>query len=319
MRIFVNGWFSDQLATGSGQYLAALVAALPRVSDAHEWMLVRPAARGDEGSLPPGWRSLRVRTPFDGTSKDLAKLWFEQVAFPLACRRLAADVAFVPYWGSALWRPCPVVVTVHDLIPVLLPPYHGGVLQRGYTSLVARSARLASAVLTDSEASRQDIIQRLRIPAGRVHAVHLAVPPCDAAALAPAHLVEVRGRYGLPHEPFLLYLGGFDVRKNLLRTLEGYARVVERHAAMGSKPPGLVIAGKLPASDTPFAPDPRPAVKRLGLEDHVRFAGWVAEEDKPALYAMAAGVVFLSEYEGFGLPVLEAMACEAAVQRGDRR
>ena len=59
-------------------------------------------------------------------SPNLGKLWFEQIAFPHACRRLRADVAFVPYWGSPLWRPCPVVVTVHDLIPLLLPLYRGG-------------------------------------------------------------------------------------------------------------------------------------------------------------------------------------------------
>lgn len=314
MRILVNGWFCDEWATGSGQYLAALVATLPRASDAHEWVLVRPAARGDESPLPPGWGSMRVRTPFDAASKDLAKLWFEQVAFPLACRRAGADVAFVPYWGSALWRPCPVVVTVHDLIPLLLPAYRGGVLQRGYTGLVARTARLASAVLTDSEASRRDIVEHLRIPPERVHAVHLAIAACEPGVLAPESLARVRGRYGLPDGAFLLYLGGFDVRKNVVRTLEGYAKVVERHAGMGSRPPALVIAGRLPAADTPFAPDPRPAVKRLGLEEHVHIIGWVAEEDKRALYALATGAVFLSEYEGFGLPVLEAMACEAAAQ-----
>ena len=71
--------------------------------------------------------------------------------------------------------------------------------------------------------------------------------------------------------------------------------------------PKLVIAGKLPATDTPFAPDPRPVVARLGIEERVRFTGWVDESDKPALYALALGTVFVSEYEGFGLGVVEGM------------
>ncbi len=75
-----------------------------------------------------------------------------------------------------------------------------------------------------------------------------------------------------------------------------------------------MVAGKLPAADSAFAPDPRPVVSALGLADRVRFVGWVDEADKAALYRMAAGVLFVSEYEGFGLPVLEAMACE-----GDRK
>ena len=75
--------------------------------------------------------------------------------------------------------------------------------------------------------------------------------------------------------------------------------------------PQLVVAGRLPAADSAFAPDPRPLVRSLGIEDRVHFAGWVDEADKAALYRLAAGVLFVSEYEGFGLPVLEAMACEA--------
>ncbi len=75
-----------------------------------------------------------------------------------------------------------------------------------------------------------------------------------------------------------------------------------------------MIAGKLPETDSAFAPDPRPVVARLGLADRVHFTGWVDEADKPALYSLAAATVFVSEYEGFGLPVLEAMACEGLAE-----
>lgn len=310
MRIVVNGWFWDQMATGSGQYLAALAEELPRVGSSHELILVRSRIDGGKGALPQGWQVVHAATPFDGVSRNLAKLWFEQVTFPHICARRQADVAFVPYWGSPWRRPCPVVVTVHDLIPLLLPLYRGGVAQRAYTQLVTGTARRASAVLTDSEASRQDIIRHLRIPEEQVHAVHLAVGPSSAGWLAPDHLAGVRVRYHLPEGPMLLYLGGFDARKNLLRTIEGYGHFLARCATEGISAPALVIAGKLPASDSAFAPDPRPTVERLGLGKRVHFTGWVEEADKPALYALSEGVLFLSEYEGFGLPVLEAMACD---------
>jgi glycosyltransferase involved in cell wall biosynthesis len=308
MRIAANGWFWDQMATGSGQYLAALAEALPRPDHSHEFMLVRPQLPQGQGALPDGWRVLDLGTPFDRVNRQLAKLWFEQVTFPRACARLRADVAFVPYWGSPWWQPCPVVVTVHDLIPLLLPLYRGGAAQRAYTRLVSCTARRASAVLTDSEASRKDIIRHLRVPAERIHAVHLAVGPPGKGSLTLDCLAAVRARYHLPEGPMLLYLGGFDVRKNLSRTIEGYGRLLARCTADGIPAPSFVIAGKLPACDSTFAPDPRLIVERLGLGNHVHFAGWVAEADKPALYALAEGVLFLSEYEGFGLPVLEAMA-----------
>lgn len=313
MRIVVNGWFCEQMSAGSGQYLAAMVESLPRMGRSHEFILVCSRIHPRIGPLPEGWQVIDVATPFDRINPDLAKLWFEQVTFARTCVRCRADVAFVPYWASPWWRPCPVVVTVHDLIPLLLPLYRGGATQRAYTLLVSQTARRASAVMTDSEASRRDIIRHLGIPAERVHAVHLAVTRTDDNPPAPWHLATVRDRYRLPEGPFFLYLGGFDVRKNLRRTLEGYARLADRCSAEGTPCPELVIAGKLPAVDSAVVPDPGPMVAELGLEDCVHLVGWVEEADKPALYALAEGVLFLSEYEGFGLPVLEAMAGDSTI------
>ncbi len=320
MRIVINGWFSDQLATGSGQYLAALLAWLPRVAAEHEFIVVRPAAgpkqhqhdaprqRNDESPNTARTMECVAGNLFDvfRFSPDLAKLWFEQIAFPWTCRRLKADVAFVPYWAAPFWSPCPVVVTIHDLIPLLLPHYRGGPLRRAYTALVSFTARRAAAILTDSEASKRDIIAHLRIASGRVHAIHLAADPRYELIADQAERTRVRARYRLPDGPFLLYLGGFDVRKNVPRMIEAFARVIRAQPSLVN----LVIAGKLPAADTPFTPDPRSVAARLGITARVHFIGQVDEADKPALYSLALGTVFVSEYEGFGLPVIEAMMAE---------
>ena len=125
-----------------------------------------------------------------------------------------------------MWRPCPVVVTVHDLIPLLLPLYRGGALQRAYTWLVSRTARRVAAVLTDSESSKCDIVAHLGIEPERIHAIHLAADPRYRPITDPAELGCVRAKYGLPAEPFLLYLGGFDARKNVVRMIEAYGRMV---------------------------------------------------------------------------------------------
>ncbi len=324
MRIAINGWFHGHRTTGSGQYLEALVEWLLRVDGTHELILIEASGkRTSEIAIPVNCQIVHASLPFRRVSVSLAKLWFEQVTFPQACRRLRADVAFVPYWGSPWWRPCPVVVTVHDLIPLLVRLYRGGMLQRVYTALVTLTAHRAAAVLTDSEASKRDIITHLGIAADRVHAIHLAADPRYRPVSNPDELTRVRAKYGLPDAPFLLYLGGFDARKNVVRMIEAFAKMV---TAVGAEESGirshttdaqsgrsgvrLVIAGKLPDADTAFAPDPRPAAAQLGVGDCVHFTGWVDEMDKPALYSLALATVFVSEYEGFGLPVLEAMACE---------
>ena len=90
---------------------------------------------------------------------------------------------------------------------------------------MSRTARRAAAVLTDSEASRRDIIAHLGIPAARVHAIHLAAAPHYRPVADPTELARVRAKYDLPDAPFLLYLGGFDARKNVGRMIEAYPRM----------------------------------------------------------------------------------------------
>ncbi len=300
MRIAVNAWFLDQPGTGSGQYLRNLLHAMRAVASGHQFLLVTPLDRFDlqvpelQVEFWP-FRSRRWRS-------NPGKVWFEQVSFPRVCRRWGADVAHVPYWGSPLKPSVPTVATVHDLIPLLLPAYRGGVLVRLYTRLVAASARRATMVLTDSQASKQDIEEHLHLPSERVHCVYLAVDGHFSPEPAPDD-DAIRRHYDLPHR-YVLYLAPHDVRKNVAALVEAFATV-----AQADDDVLLVIGSKLPERDSPLFFDPRPLVAALGIEDDVRFIGWVDEAHKPALYRGAACAVFPSRYEGFGLPVLEALAC----------
>lgn len=304
MKISINAWFLGHLTTGSGQYLGHLLEQYASDYPDHTFLLCIPDKPLAHLEMPNGeWRVLH--TPFDrlpgAAGRHLAKLWFEQVAFPHACHRWQADVAHVPYWASPLLCPVPVVVTIHDLIPLLLPAYRGGILGRIYTHLVSVSARRATVVLTDSDASRRDLIRHLRIPAERIEAVLLA-SEAQFRPLADDEIDRIRQKYALPSAPYLLYLGGFDVRKNVPGALKAFARL----AAPQVK---LVIAGRLPHLDTPFFPDPERIVNELGITERVHFTGWVDEADKPAVYGGALALVFPSFYEGFGLPPLEAISC----------
>lgn len=286
MRFLINGWFWDRPDTGSGQYTRQLVAYLRRSAAEHEFIV----------AMPPATRS------------DWRKVWFEQVGFPRLARQHRADSAHVPYWGAPLRSPVPTVVTVHDLIPLLLRDYRGSALVRLYTGLVSASARGAQAIITDSEASRRDIIAHLGVPEERVYAIPLAAGERYTPRVGALVDQAVRRKYDLP-EHYVLYLGGFDQRKNVTTLLLAYTYVAQ---AVGERYP-LVLAGRLPEGNSRLFPDLRTYVRQLGLEDTVRFIGPVEEDDKPALYRCAACFVFPSRYEGFGLPPLEAMACGTPV------
>lgn len=308
MRIAINAWFLNQPGAGSGQYLRGLLQALSAITSEYRFLLVGPSAH--LGLQIPGLQVESWPLPSPRWRSNLGKLYFEQVQFPRICRRWGADLAHVPYWGSSLWPRVPTVVTVHDLIPLLLPAYRGNLMVQLYTRLVSASARRASMVLTDSLSSKSDIEQHLRLPPARVRCVYLAVGEHLSPEPDPAD-EAIRRSYGLPDgsspaDPsrYVLYLAGHDVRKNVAALVEAFATV-----AQADEDVMLVIGGKLPEKDDPLFFDPRPLIEALGLSGDVHLIGWVEEAHKPALYRGAACAVFASQYEGFGLPVLEALAC----------
>ncbi len=311
MHVAVNAYFWNKPNTGSGQYTRQLVYHLNRLVSDLDVTLVYPQAPGEPGpeGVPPS-----VRVEIAPTRPGhLGKVLFEQRGFPAACGRVGATLAHVPYWGAPLRSPVPLVVTVHDLTTLAVPAYHRGLRARLYNALVSASARGANHVLTDSYASKTDIVGRLDIPEARVTAVYLGVgaqysPQPDNSLVDMA----VRRKYDLP-DFYVLYLGGYELHKNVVTLLYAYTYVAQ---ALGEDYP-LLLAGRKPAGSAPAFPDYDGIIERAGLGKFVRWIGYVDEEDKPVLYRNAEVFVFPSRHEGFGLPPLEAMACGTPVVASD--
>ena len=304
MRILINGWFAaHDVQTGSGQYLRALLEWLPRVAPEHEYHLVVPDD-GTTAAPKPGLEGAghQVHSVRCGNS-NWAKVRFEQWQFPQACRAMRADLAHVPYWAPPLSSPAPIVVTIHDIIPVLMPEYQRGRAARVYTALVSAAARGVTLVLTDSDASARDIQQHLGLPAEKVRTIYLAAGPAYQPTGDWRVDDPIREKYGL-QEGYVFYAGGFDRRKNLRALLSAWTWPA---GSIGQSYP-LVIAGKLPTPDGEMFEDLPALARELEVADTVKFIGPVDEADKPALYRGATVFAYPSRYEGFGLPPLEAMA-----------
>jgi len=312
MRIGFNGLFLGRDATGSGQYARHLLQALLELDEGSEFWVFKPQERKTSGELDSGSDTAapvrHVATLTGGRWRNLDKLWFEQVAFGRACRRARVDLCHVPYFASPVLSKVPTIVTIHDLIPLLLSEYRSSLAVKLYTLLVSAAARRADLIITDSQHSKQDIVAHLGIDRDRVRAIYLAAAPSCGVISDAAMLAHARQQYGLPKR-YILYLGGFDRRKNLEVLLRAYARLL----AMLDDAPPLVVAGRLPNEDTALFPNPRRMARELAVDARVIFTGWVAEEDKAALYSGALFFAFLSIYEGFGLMPLEAMACGTPV------
>lgn len=192
------------------------------------------------------------------------------------------------------------VLTVHDLIYVLFPEYHLPMNYHFLRLMMPRFARRAGAIIAISECTRRDLVRLWQIPEEKVHVIYEGIDARFRPPLAATTAARVRASYGLP-DRFALYVGTIEPRKNLPTLLEAWKR-------LGSPCP-LVIAGKKGwLYEETFT-----KVEALGLSDRVIFTGFVPDEDLPALYGAAEIFVFPSLYEGFGLPVLEAMACGTPV------
>ena len=307
MHLAINGWFWNQPHTGSGQYTRQLVYYLNRLVSDLDITLIYPDLPGGNvpHDLPPSVMVHHIAT----RPGHLGKIAFEQQQFPQACLDVSADLAHVPYWGSPLYSPVPIVVTIHDLTTHLIPEYRRTPQTRAYNALVTASAKGANHIITDSFYSKLDLVEHFAIPEAKITAIYLGVNTTLYKPESQFLLdMAIQQQYDLP-DSYVLYLGGYSIHKNVPTLLQAYRYVAN---ALGEDYP-LLLAGKKPTKVSAHFPDYDAIIHELELEKFVRWIGFVEEEHKPVLYRSASAFAFPSRAEGFGLPPLEAMACGTPV------
>jgi len=232
------------------------------------------------------------------------RLW-THMRLAVELRQHPPDVLFVPAHVLPLYCPVPAVVTVHDLGYCYYPEAHRN-FDRWYLDWTTRRhTRVARHLVADSLATQQDLVNFYDADPRNIEVVYLGrdeslVPVTEANVIK-----QTRAKYKIEGD-YLLYLGTLHPRKNLVRLVEAFHKT---STALQNGEIKLVIAGKKGwLYDTIFE-----RVRQLGLTDRIIFAGYVEAVDKPALLSGALAYIFPSLYEGFGLPVLEAMACGTPV------
>lgn len=285
---------------GVSRYIEFLLADLPRVAPDEEFhVFAGPDAAHGRDQLPRELRWSLSRLP---TERPPVRILWEQVAGPVALGRQRIDVAHAPVNVAPLLTRVPTVVTVHDLAFRIYPEQYPAAKRRYLDAMTRRSVRRAARVIAVSENTRQDVIRLYGVPPERVVVVPNGVPSDLAPVDDRAALQALRDRHGLPEE-FILFVGTLQPRKNLVGLLRAFGRLRDRVQAP------LVVVGAPGWQYQPIFDE----AQALGVADRVVFAGYAAPEELRLWYSAATVFIYPSLYEGFGLPVLEAMACGAPV------
>lgn len=272
--------------TGIGRYTAHLLAALRQVA--------------------PEWRFSGVDWGKEPAMRLDNRLRWQQVALPRRVQRLGANLLHVTGFDAPAWKPAPVVLTCHDLIGTLFPKNLPPVSRFYWVRWMPFSLRWADALIADSEATRRDLVRLAGIPAERVAVIPLGVEE-QYRPQPPEAVAAVRARYGLPAR-YVLYLGTIEPRKGIDTLIDAFARIAGRFPEHR-----LVLGGKKGW----YWEQILARIAANGLEARVQVTGYLDAGDLPAVYAGADVFAFPSRYEGFGLPVLEAMACGTPVVCSD--
>ncbi len=220
----------------------------------------------------------------------------EQQHVPRMAARASCDLVHSLASTAPLRGRVPRVTTIHDLNYMIVPEAHLGLRALGMRLLVPAAARRSRRIIVDAASTRADLVERLGVPEAKVDVVPLAAE--RPLALAPAPEAALRERLALGDRRVLLCPGAKRPHKNLARVIDALAQID------ASRRPLLVATGY----ETPYDDELRARADAAGVAADVRLPGWLADADLEGLYALAAVVAFPSLYEGFGLPVLEAMA-----------
>ena len=303
MRICIDTRISRGWDSGTGRITTSLLDKISQLDVENEYIIVtHPDAPAFGCRLPDKCQvvPLNIRAP------SLAQF----TCLPIWLFKNKIDLLFSTHQLSMpIWQPCRAIGSVLDIIPFHYPDDFPKFVGLYYRWIIPVSLLFKKSIFTISRYTRTDIASSLFIPEKKIRVIHLAAAETMIPKENNEHNRSILEKYGIKW-PYILYHGNNRPHKNIRRLLYAFKNVL----ANCNKKIVLVITGRdVPGERERDLGGLRQEVESLGLGDHVYFTGYIDEEDLPVIYSFCECFAFPSLYEGFGLPVLEAMACGAPV------
>jgi glycosyltransferase involved in cell wall biosynthesis len=290
---------------GIGLYVQNLVRCLPKAAPEAEFLLLVDRPVPSE-LVPAGCRQIVVGWRPSADSQSVGQfgaqfnsVYWMNVLVPSVLKRERADLFHGTNVAVPLLGRSRSVATIHDLVSMRVPGTYTAFYERYRKLSVPVAARHASHLVAVSESTKRDVVELIGIRPEKVTVVHHGVDASFAPVVDPVLLDRVRRQLSLPQR-FIVHVGAVERQKRLEPLMHAAAEILKK---------GLIDAVVLAGEEGYGAEAVRSLVAELGIAERVRFLGYVSQEFIPALYSLARCAVYPSWYEGFGMPVLEAMAC----------
>jgi glycosyltransferase involved in cell wall biosynthesis len=299
MKVLIDATGVTRNKAGVGVYARNLIDQITSVnSGPHYFLLVQD----DDPELDFGSRSnvTMIRVPARLFRILPFRFLLEQIVVPLLLLKYKIDVVHSLHYSFPLVRfGTKQVVTLHDMTFFSMPEVHTFIKIRYFRFFIRAAVRLADKIIFVSQSSLQDCVSRLGPPHGSSTVIHLGKSDAFHPGLDPVVIQRVKDKYGLQAD-FVLYVGTIEPRKNLVALASAFATACQQY-------PGLLLV--FAGMKGWMCDDLDETIRSLNLQSRVVFTGFVPEDEKPFLISGARVFAYPSLYEGFGIPVLEALAC----------
>ena len=292
MRIGIDSRSLNQKGLGVGRYLFNLLRHYPELDRSNEYLLYIKK-KGLPSALS-NFRSKAISLPL--INSNLAWL---NLRLPVELVKDKIDLFHCPFYGLPVYQPCPMVVTIHDIIYEIHPEWFPKLQGASFRFLSRLGAKTAKKIIAVSEHTKKDIMERYHVPEKKIEVIYEAPDDRYRMIKDEALLKRIEQKYGITKD-FLIHVGAIHERRNIISLLKVFKRLKESGRDLQ-----LVLVGSIQWSFI----DLKRMLLYMGLKSDVIHLEYISDEDLVCLYNAARLFVYPSLYEGFGLPLVEAMAC----------
>ena len=302
IKILLDATALPKNPVGAGVYITRVVKELLKYGSSYDFIVL---AHEDDFSLFQLDDSFKSNFIFLRDFGRGYRILSEQISYPSIIHREKIDLYHGLHYSFPVVHGCPVVTTVHDMTYFIHPEKHLWLKRYYFKFFIRYACSKSDKILSVSQSTKNDIIKYTKCDPNIISVTPLGVDEKFKKIGDKSVLESVREKYNLPNE-FILFVGLIEPRKNVGLLIEAFAKYIKSEIDLDTN---LVIAGRWGWESNAIME----LVANLDISGRVIFPGYIAQEDLPALYTLAKIFVYPSYYEGFGLPVLEAMACGTPV------